>query len=245
MITKHIKIYNLDNYKKLYDICGVYTFIDKSNTVVYIGSSCDIGIRIEKHTQCLKINQKCNKKLLEMWDNNYITHIGLLEECETPLEAQQKEHNYIKKWPNKLLNISSNYKIKLSEENIERFWSRVNIKGINDCWKWLGTIASTGYGKICISSKQCLAHRISFQIDNPNICLDGTIIRHLCNNRLCVNPNHLKIGSQQDNMRDRPEIKKYKAFGEEKYLREWVKDKRCKVDYNVFTSRLYENWDIA
>ena len=82
---------------------------------------------------------------------------------------------------------------------------------------------------------------------NPNINITHLKIRHICNNKLCVNPEHLEIGSQQDNMRDRPEVKKYKAFGEEKYRLEWFEDKRRhpSIVLGTFKTRIVQlKWSI-
>jgi len=136
-----IETYKLNDYKKLENICGVYTFIDKNNNIVYIGSSWSVGNRIDKHIYLLKSNhKKCNKKLLQAWNNKEIINIGLLEKCKTPLEAEQKEQKYIKKWQTKLLNTTSHYKITISNEGIERFWNNVSIKEEQECWEWLGNI---------------------------------------------------------------------------------------------------------
>jgi len=163
-----------------------------------------------------------------------------------PLEAQQREQYYIDGWPTKIFNVIYYSKIELSDKAIERFWKKVNIKGKNECWGWLGKIQKTGYGRIQINYSGNAAHRISYRIAHPDVDLVGCIVRHKCDNKLCVNPNHLEIGSCQDNMRDKPEVKKYKAFGEEKYLIDWIQDNRCHntVTYPAIVKRIYRKWDI-
>ncbi len=233
---KHIKIYSLDDYKKLNNICGVYTFLDKNKKVIYIGSSCNIGQRIRQHIY----DKKSNKRLSKAWENNKITHTGLLRKCKNTLEALQKEDYYIERWPNPLLNGSCVLKINsgdFSDRFIKRFWTKVETKENNECWLWNGYIDKQ-YGRISYNKKMYLAHRISFILANPSIKLGAGIIRHKCDNKSCVNPNHLEIGSQQDNMRDKSNVKKYKGFGEEKYLTEWFEDKRRHPDITL--ARIYE-----
>ncbi len=242
-IPKHIKIYKINNYDGLDRICGVYTFINKNEDVIYIGASSDIRERIIGHISYLKKkSDRCNKKLLRAWHNNEIISVGLLEKCETSLEAEQKESYYIKSWPTELYNVIKHGEIILLNENIDRFWPKVNIKGKDECWEWTGC-TNYGYGIIRVNGIKYMAHRISYKIAHPDFDLSG-IIRHKCNNRKCVNPYHLEIGSTQDNSRDQNCVKKHKAFGEEKFLKEWVDDKRCKIKYKALSGRLSKGWDL-
>jgi hypothetical protein len=84
----------------------------------------------------------------------------------------------------------------------ERFWHHVDKKSDAECWNWKGHLDKDGYGSLRTPKTQVRAHRVSFQIHNDQ-SIDGLIVRHLCNNPSCVNPAHLAVGTQVDNMRDR------------------------------------------
>ena len=81
---------------------------------------------------------------------------------------------------------------------IKRFWENVDKGNLDDCWNWIGSVSSRGYGRF----DGTVAHRISWMIHNGYIP-DDKLCLHKCDNPLCVNPNHLYIGTQSDNMYDR------------------------------------------
>jgi len=84
----------------------------------------------------------------------------------------------------------------------ERFWKKVSPGGSKQCWIWEGTVQSSGYGVIRNNYNRVLAHRVSYNIANPDENIDSKVIMHSCDNPPCVNPGHLKSGSQQDNIAD-------------------------------------------
>jgi len=84
----------------------------------------------------------------------------------------------------------------------ERFLSKV--KKTRGCWVWTSTLDSKGYGQLSIrgrSGKIFRAHRVSYELFVGKIP-DGLFILHSCDNRKCVNPKHLRPGTQKENIQD-------------------------------------------
>lgn len=91
----------------------------------------------------------------------------------------------------------------LSKKDIMRFWSKVQKKRSNECWLWLGSKSSFGYG-LFFFKRTRIAHRISWQIHYGPIP-KRMLVLHNCptgDNPSCVNPKHLWLGTNLDNSRD-------------------------------------------
>lgn len=84
-----------------------------------------------------------------------------------------------------------------------RFWAKVNKlgEGENDCWEWVGSIGKSGYGVFQRGYRKYASHRISWELANGAIP-DEQFVLHRCDNRACVRPDHLFLGSHWDNMQD-------------------------------------------
>jgi len=81
-----------------------------------------------------------------------------------------------------------------------RFWRHVTQGTLNECWLWQG-VKRKGYGVIGKNARWVLAHRLSWVLHNGPIP-DNLNVLHRCDVKNCVNPNHLFLGSQADNVRD-------------------------------------------
>ena len=81
----------------------------------------------------------------------------------------------------------------------QRFWRKVIIGAPDECWESQGSRRGDNYGQLYVARKHRAAHRFSFFLAN---CYYPPVVRHKCDNRVCVNPHHLEGGTQTDNMRD-------------------------------------------
>ena len=84
------------------------------------------------------------------------------------------------------------------------FHRHVNVPKnyIKKCWIWQGPKHVNGYGRISVRGQRWYAHRLSWHIHHNKPIGKGQVIRHLCNQPLCVNPHHLRSGTQKQNMLD-------------------------------------------
>lgn len=88
----------------------------------------------------------------------------------------------------------------------QRFWEKVDKQTESGCWEWRSAIRGNGYGAffthLIDEGRKCHgAHRYSWVMANGPIP-DGLWVLHKCDNRICVNPDHLFLGDRVDNMRD-------------------------------------------
>lgn len=114
----------------------------------------------------------------------------------------------VKDCPNPLCVAPYHYKIDFSMGDTgknrslaDRYWSKVDKRGRNECWNWTGRTRS-GYGSIKDNPEQAAdsSHRIGWKLMGMPDIPDGYVLDHTCRNRLCQNPEHLEIVTFAENL---------------------------------------------
>lgn len=89
----------------------------------------------------------------------------------------------------------------------DRFWSKVHVGVDDECWPWTAAINWKGYGRFKTLLRSGVpgherAHRVAWSLCKGEIP-DGSLVLHRCDNPACCNPNHLFLGTTQDNINDK------------------------------------------
>ena len=108
-----------------------------------------------------------------------------------------------------------------------RFWSKVNMRGPDECWPWIAskTHGGGGYGRFKITSYTSVhSNRVAWTLHHGRDPGD-LIIRHSCDNPPCCNPAHLEIGTHADNTRDKIERGRWRGG-----RNDGVNNPRAKID---------------
>ncbi len=90
----------------------------------------------------------------------------------------------------------------LEDSDKKRFWDKVKTQGNDQCWPWTASTDLSGYGRFGFREILLSAHRVAWEITYGDIPFKKHVLHH-CDNPRCCNPEHLFIGTHQDNMADR------------------------------------------
>lgn len=93
---------------------------------------------------------------------------------------------------------------KMAQGSLEfRFWKHVQKREDDECWEWEADTSRAGYGSLwnSESNKNISAHRFSYELHNGSIEA-GRHVLHTCDNKRCVNPKHLRLGSCKQNVKE-------------------------------------------
>jgi len=117
----------------------------------------------------------------------------------------------------------------------DRIKNKFKVDPNNNCWIWQGFKDKDGYGSIIINQKMNKPHRVMWEIHNGPIP-EGINVLHKCDNPPCVNPDHLFLGSQKDNIQD--------CIKKDRFVR-GEKNGRAKLTKNKVIKIYYDNRKYA
>lgn len=137
-----------------------------------------------------------------------------------------------------------------SNSEINRFWRKSGVAAIEDkCWEWEGLITRGGYGRLYLDDYKIVvySHRASYKINIGDIP-DGLFVCHTCDNRKCVNPKHLFLGTCKDNLMDMSSKGRHSVCGEKsgnhKYSNDMILEIRRLSSIGLVQSEIAKKFNV-
>ena len=240
MSKKILTMAEVEGYEKIYfgskeKICGIYGIVFYRNDVkgvkIYVGSSVDIIARCKVHLKNLKQpnrDTKTSHKLIRCYnDKNYKMTFVILERCGED-EVMTKEREYQHKWAKR--NLLNNW-VAVSLDEIKPWldkciksksyskqfeYSETNFYNGTPC-KESFSVDTQGYAKVQVTvndeTRHIRKHRAAYYEEHGEY---PELVRHLCDNKKCYNPEHLVDGNYSDNGLDK------RGDFPERFERDWV-----------------------
>lgn len=226
--TKHIQEFIKTNK----NVSGIYAIICTKTWRSYIGSSVNIGRRIQAHVSSLRLHKHINKELQKDFISYSIDSMRfeVLELCNE-MDLLELENKYFYLGYN-LYNKNPPF-IDVPIYNLKdqkRFWKKVNIKSNEECWNFKN--CDNKYGTFKLKNNTYVSNRIAFLFSYNYL---NNIICHSCNNKACCNPRHLYSGSYSNNTQDHIELSdKYTTWNTVNILRSYYKNNPNKKLYEIY-----------
>lgn len=151
------------------------------------------------------------------------------------------------------MKVSDDYSAGFTKKQIDCFLKKVDASDVSGCWTWKGTRIKNGYGRFEYNGNK-LAHRVCYAMFvGP---LENKLVLHACDNRACVRPNHLFLGTMKDNVIDMLKKGRWKdrwgshgkATCRRGHKSEWLtetKKKECKQCKRITAKRRYHDKRIS
>ena len=123
---------------------------------------------------------------------------------------------------------------------------KVKKTGKNGCWSWTGNVNPKGYGTIKrgYNENNIVAHRASWEVHRGPIP-DGMLVLHKCDNPPCTNPDHLFLGTHQDNMDDMVTKERQSKLTGENHGRAKLTEKEVLEIRDLYGFHHYERNELA
>lgn len=215
-VSKWELLTDIESSKNISGIYCIY-FIEKNNSnniKAYIGSSVNISERLKSHQRDLINNNHYNKKLQEFYnDSNFTINYSIIEKCDEK-QIMQKEAHYLHMWhdccllntwkPTKEEDIKPWLTKAVSMDSYKKYTLNNNSIYNGTPCKESDFVDKNGYGRMKVQidkiAKTIIKHRVAYWEKYGEY---PELVRHLCANKRCYNPDHLASGNHRDNALDK------------------------------------------